>query len=98
VPTGLEQDAELEAYTWKAIFLPKGASADSSKKLNDRRGGGDEDARRLKERPLREGSAPFDRLRWTLYAGIPRPGSLKSEIEKVGGADSKRAAFPFRDA
>jgi tripartite-type tricarboxylate transporter receptor subunit TctC len=36
VPTGLEQGtADLEAYTWNALFLPKGASADIVKKLND---------------------------------------------------------------
>jgi len=35
VPTGLEQGTpNLEAYTWNAIFLPKGASADLVKKLN----------------------------------------------------------------
>jgi tripartite-type tricarboxylate transporter receptor subunit TctC len=36
VPTGLEQGTpNLEAYTWNAIFLPKGAPADIVKKLND---------------------------------------------------------------
>ena len=36
VPTGIEQGtAKLEAYTWNAIFLPKGAPADVVKKLND---------------------------------------------------------------
>jgi tripartite-type tricarboxylate transporter receptor subunit TctC len=36
VPTGLEQGTpQLEAYTWNAIFLPKGAPADVVKKLND---------------------------------------------------------------
>jgi tripartite-type tricarboxylate transporter receptor subunit TctC len=36
VPTGLEQGTpNLEAYTWNAIFLPKDASADVVKKLND---------------------------------------------------------------
>jgi len=35
VPTGLEQGtAGLEAYTWSAIFLPKGAPAAIVKKLN----------------------------------------------------------------
>src|SRR5215468_7643143 len=35
VPTGIEQGTpDLEAYTWNAIFLPKGASADLVKKLN----------------------------------------------------------------
>ncbi len=35
VPTGIEQGvAKLEAYTWNAIFLPKGAPADVVKKLN----------------------------------------------------------------
>ncbi|MCC6777274.1 MAG: tripartite tricarboxylate transporter substrate binding protein BugD [Hyphomicrobiales bacterium] len=36
VPTALEQGTkDLEAYTWNAIFLPKGAPADVVKKLND---------------------------------------------------------------
>ena len=36
VPTGIEQGTpDLEAYTWNAIFLPKGAPADIVKKLND---------------------------------------------------------------
>jgi tripartite-type tricarboxylate transporter receptor subunit TctC len=35
VATGLERGTpKLEAYTWNAIFLPKGASADLVKKLN----------------------------------------------------------------
>jgi tripartite-type tricarboxylate transporter receptor subunit TctC len=36
VPTGVEQGTpDLEAYTWNAIFLPKGAPADVVKKLNE---------------------------------------------------------------
>jgi tripartite-type tricarboxylate transporter receptor subunit TctC len=36
VPTGIEQGTPgLEAYTWNAIFLPKGASPELVKKLND---------------------------------------------------------------
>jgi tripartite-type tricarboxylate transporter receptor subunit TctC len=36
VPTGLEQGVpNLEAYTWNAIFLPKGTPADIVKRLND---------------------------------------------------------------
>ena len=36
LPTALEQGtANLEAYTWNAIFLPKNAPADIVKKLND---------------------------------------------------------------
>jgi tripartite-type tricarboxylate transporter receptor subunit TctC len=36
LPTALEQGTkDLEAYTWNAIFLPKGAPADVVKKLND---------------------------------------------------------------
>jgi tripartite-type tricarboxylate transporter receptor subunit TctC len=36
VPTGIEQGTPgLEAYTWNALFLPKGASADIVKKLNN---------------------------------------------------------------
>jgi tripartite-type tricarboxylate transporter receptor subunit TctC len=35
IPTGLEQGVpNLEAYTWNAIFLPKGAPAEIVKKLN----------------------------------------------------------------
>jgi tripartite-type tricarboxylate transporter receptor subunit TctC len=36
VPTGIEQGVpDLEAYTWNALFLPKGAPADVVKKIND---------------------------------------------------------------
>src|SRR5438128_7180871 len=36
VPTGVEQGTpNLEAYTWNALFLPKGASSEIVKKLND---------------------------------------------------------------
>ncbi len=36
LPTAAEQGTEkLEAYTWNALFLPKGAPADIVKKLND---------------------------------------------------------------
>src|SRR5262249_54915749 len=36
VPTGIEQGTDkLEAYTWNALFLPKGAAPDVVKKLND---------------------------------------------------------------
>jgi len=36
VPTGIEQGTPgLEAYTWNALFLPKGAPPDIVKKLND---------------------------------------------------------------
>jgi tripartite-type tricarboxylate transporter receptor subunit TctC len=36
VPTGIEQGTpDLEAYTWNAVFLPKGASAAVVKKLNE---------------------------------------------------------------
>jgi tripartite-type tricarboxylate transporter receptor subunit TctC len=36
LPTALEQGTpDLEAYTWNAIFLPKGVPADIVKKLND---------------------------------------------------------------
>src|ERR1700730_1235580 len=36
VPTGIEQGVpNLEAYTWNAIFLPKGAPAEMVKKLHD---------------------------------------------------------------
>jgi tripartite-type tricarboxylate transporter receptor subunit TctC len=36
LPTGLEQGVkDFEAYTWSAVFLPKGAPAPIVKKLND---------------------------------------------------------------
>ena len=34
VPTAVEQGADLNAYTWYAIFLPKNAPPDVVKKLN----------------------------------------------------------------
>ncbi|HET9904260.1 MAG TPA: tripartite tricarboxylate transporter substrate-binding protein [Xanthobacteraceae bacterium] len=35
LPTAAEEGTPVEAYTWNAIFLPKGAPADVVKKLND---------------------------------------------------------------
>jgi tripartite-type tricarboxylate transporter receptor subunit TctC len=35
VPTAVEQGTDVQAYTWNAIFLPKGAPAAIVKKLND---------------------------------------------------------------
>jgi len=35
VPTAKEQGTEMQAYTWNAFFLPKGAPADVVKKLHD---------------------------------------------------------------
>ncbi|HVV61939.1 MAG TPA: tripartite tricarboxylate transporter substrate-binding protein [Pseudolabrys sp.] len=35
VPTTAEQGLDVQAYTWNALFLPKGAPADVVKKLND---------------------------------------------------------------
>ncbi|HET7848831.1 MAG TPA: tripartite tricarboxylate transporter substrate-binding protein [Pseudolabrys sp.] len=35
VPTTKEQGLDVQAYTWNALFLPKGAPADVVKKLND---------------------------------------------------------------
>jgi tripartite-type tricarboxylate transporter receptor subunit TctC len=34
VPTTAEQGLDVQAYTWNAVFLPKGAPADVVKKLN----------------------------------------------------------------
>ncbi len=34
LPTAVEQGADMEAYTWNAIFLPKGAPDDVVRKLN----------------------------------------------------------------
>ena len=54
LPTALEQGTEkLEAYTWNAMFLPKGAPADVVKKLNDAA------VQAMKTPSVRE------RLRWT---------------------------------
>jgi tripartite-type tricarboxylate transporter receptor subunit TctC len=35
LPTAIEQGLNVEAYTWNALFLPKGAPADVVKKLHD---------------------------------------------------------------
>ncbi len=35
VPTAIEQGLDVEAYTWNAVFLPKGAPADIVKKLHE---------------------------------------------------------------
>ena len=35
LPTALEQGLDVRAYTWNALFLPKGAPADVVKKLHD---------------------------------------------------------------
>jgi tripartite-type tricarboxylate transporter receptor subunit TctC len=35
LPTAIEQGTDVQAYTWNAIFLPKGAPADIVKKIND---------------------------------------------------------------
>lgn len=34
LPTAIEQGLDVQAYTWNALFLPKGAPADVVKKLN----------------------------------------------------------------
>jgi tripartite-type tricarboxylate transporter receptor subunit TctC len=35
LPTTKEQGLDVQAYTWNAIYLPKGAPADVVKKLHD---------------------------------------------------------------
>ena len=35
VPTAIEQGLDVQAYTWNALYLPKGAPADVVKKLNE---------------------------------------------------------------
>ena len=35
LPTTREQGLDVQAYTWNALYLPKGAPADVVKKLND---------------------------------------------------------------
>lgn len=34
LPTGIEQGVNVEAYTWSALFMPKGAPAEAVKKIN----------------------------------------------------------------
>ena len=68
----------MQAYTWNAIFLPKGAPAAIVKKLNDADGRGDEDAGR---------AGPPARPRRHDRRGRPRTPEylgkfVKSEIEK----------------
>jgi tripartite-type tricarboxylate transporter receptor subunit TctC len=34
LPTGIEQGLDVQAYTWSALFMPKGAPAEAVKKIN----------------------------------------------------------------
>ena len=79
LPTALEQGtANMEAYTWNAIFLPKGAPADVVKKLADAASQA-LDTPSVKERLAGLGASVVakDRRSPNYLAGF-----LKSEIEK----------------
>lgn len=79
LPTALEQGiANMEAYTWNAIFLPKGAPANVVKKLADAASQA-MDTPSVKERLAGLGANVVDKDRRTpdYLAGF-----LKSEIEK----------------
>lgn len=79
LPTALEQGtANMEAYTWNAIFLPKGAPADVVKKLADAANQA-LDTPSVKERLAGLGASVVakDRRSPDYLAGF-----LKSEIEK----------------
>ena len=71
LPTALEQGTEkLEAYTWNALFLPKGAPAEAVKKLNDAA------VQAMKTLSVRErlgGPRRRDRVGRSRHARIPRP-------------------------
>ena len=56
LPTTREQGLDVQAYTWNALFLPKGAPADIVKEAARRRGRRDERARR--SRNVCKASAP----------------------------------------
>ena len=84
VPTGLEQGTpNLEAYTWNALFLPKGAPADVVKKLNDAA------VQAMKTPAVRErleAARRRDRCGRPGDAGISRPVP-QGRDRKMGGAD-----------
>ena len=102
LPTGLEQGTpNLEAYTWNAIFLPKGTPDDDRQEAQRRRRPGDEDAG-VRESGSK-GSAPVivsDDRATPEYLGK----FLKSEIEKwaapikASGASGAAPPPPRRDA
>jgi tripartite-type tricarboxylate transporter receptor subunit TctC len=82
VPTGLEQGTpNLEAYTWNALFLPKGASAEIVKKLNDAT------VEAMKTPSVRERLAALGAVIVSPDRATPEylAGFLKSEIEKWAG-------------
>ena len=84
LPTGLEQGTpNLEAYTWNAIFLPKGRARRCGQEIKRCSGagaqnpGGARTARRARRRGRFGGSH---------HAGAPRPIPQERD-RKVGGAD-----------
>jgi tripartite-type tricarboxylate transporter receptor subunit TctC len=82
VPTALEQGLpNLEAYTWNAIFLPKGAAAEIVKKLHDATVGA-MNTSKVRERLEELGAVivPDERASSEYLAQF-----LKSEIEKWAG-------------
>jgi tripartite-type tricarboxylate transporter receptor subunit TctC len=79
VPTGLEQGTpDLEAYTWNALFLPKGASPDVVKKLNDAA------VEAMKTSSVRERLGALGAVIVSPDRATPQylAGFLKTEIEK----------------
>ena len=81
--TSLEQGFDVQAYTWNALFLPKGAPAAVVKKLNGAMIAGDEDAGRARE---------AGRLRRAGRLGRSRHARLSRRVRQerdreVGGAD-----------
>jgi tripartite-type tricarboxylate transporter receptor subunit TctC len=82
VPTGLEQGTpNLEAYTWNALFLPKGASPEIVKKLNATA------VEAMKTPSVRERLAALGAVIVSPDRATPEylAGFLKSEIEKWAG-------------
>jgi tripartite-type tricarboxylate transporter receptor subunit TctC len=82
VPTGLEQGTpNLEAYTWNALFLPKGASPEIVKKLNTAA------VEAMKTPSVRERLAALGAVIVSPDRATPEylAGFLKSEIEKWAG-------------
>ena len=83
LPTAAEQGLAVEAYTWNAIFAPKGTPADVVKKLNDAMSQA-MDTPEVKERLPKLGAmlVPPDRA----HARVSR--RLRQERDReVGGAD-----------
>ncbi len=84
LPTAAEQGVpNVEAYTWNAIFLPKGTPDAIVKKLHDAALAGDEDAGR---QGASGGARRHDRVGRPRHAAISRQVRQERDRE-VGGAD-----------